>query len=271
MKTLLIVSSDHHINSTLAICPPEINLDDGGTYHASRGQRWLWDCWRDAWDKIRPFAADKDRVVLALNGDLGELDTKRRSNQLISPNKATILEMVTETLKPALEVAKELYVIRGTAAHEGKSAWLEEAVANDITGVLPDKARGTASWWHLVGKLNGLAVDISHHASMTGTPWGKFAAPDALWSRVLWYYKVDKEIQPPDLVIRSHNHKFAPSEHVYFTPCWSLITENGYRIGRENDQPDIGLLAFEIEGRQVQAHRFLYPIPSNKRVWSVTL
>src|SRR5512139_2836879 len=103
MSTLLVVISDLHINSTVAVCPPTVNLDDGGSYHATPAQRWLWECWKDAWRKIREQAAGR-RVVLLINGDLGELDTKRRSNQLITVNKSTIQSIILETLEPALAV-----------------------------------------------------------------------------------------------------------------------------------------------------------------------
>jgi hypothetical protein len=271
MQTLLIVSSDHHINSTVALCPPTVNLDDGGTYHASPGQRWLWESWQDAWKRCAELARGVDRVIAVLNGDIGELDTKRRSNQLVTPNKAMVLRMAGDVFEPLLDVAKDVYVVRGTAAHEGKSSWLEEAFAQDIDGIIPDKAHKTNSWWHVRGQVNGLKVDIAHHAPMGATPWGKFTAPANLWAKTQWFYQVDMQAAPPDLVIRSHNHKCVTGDPVYFTPCWSLITEHGYRIGRENDKPDIGLLAFVINGKDYKCHKMLYSPKDAKRVWSVAL
>src|SRR3990172_2246223 len=103
--------SDLHSNSTISVCPPVVNLDDGGTYHASRGQRWLWDSWINMWDTIQRDYPD-ERKVLVINGDIGELDTKRRSYQLISGNKATILEIVRRSIEPAVELADSVYIIR---------------------------------------------------------------------------------------------------------------------------------------------------------------
>ena len=275
MTDLLIAVSDHHINSTVALCPPSVNLDDGGTYTANPGQRWLWSCWLDAWKQIGEMANGAGRVVLVLNGDLGELDTKRRSNQIITPNKAVVQAMILETLDPALKVAQDVYVIRGTQAHVGKSAWLEEAIAADI-GAKPDKARGTSSHWHLQGKLGALRIDIAHHASMGANPWARAYGANALAARVMWAYAVERGIAAPHLVVRSHNHKYATSgdnypTQVYYTPCWSLITEFGYRSGRENDNPDIGLLVFEIDGEQVTPHKIIYKPTSERRIWSVSL
>ena len=83
----LIAVSDLHINSSVAICPPRVQLDDGGTYHPSPGQRWLNECFADFQARVNELKGVK---VLMLCGDMGELDVKRRSNQLITTNKATI-------------------------------------------------------------------------------------------------------------------------------------------------------------------------------------
>src|SRR3989304_9644873 len=121
METHVIVTSDHHINSTVSLCVPSMNLDDGDSHRASRPQRALWESWCDMWQKVGRLPG---RKIAVLNGDLGELDTKRRTTQLVAQNKATIMALVLETLTPMLEVVDKVIVIRGTMAHEGKSQWL---------------------------------------------------------------------------------------------------------------------------------------------------
>jgi len=120
-RVALIVTSDHHINSTVALCTPVINLDDGGTYHASRTQRELYNCWLDFWQQAKELTTGYKRVGV-FNGDLGELDTKKRSIQLVTLNKATIQRMVIDTIEPALAILDSVFVMRGTAAHTGKSS-----------------------------------------------------------------------------------------------------------------------------------------------------
>ena len=44
---ILRVTSDLHAGSTVALCPPKVQLDDGGKYEASKAQLWLWECWLD--------------------------------------------------------------------------------------------------------------------------------------------------------------------------------------------------------------------------------
>ena len=124
-KTAIIITSDQHINSTLALCPPRVQLDDGGTYIASPTQRWIWEMSNEFTEWAKDIARGY-KPVAVFNGDLGELDTKKRTNQLISLNKATILNMITETLEPLTSWVDACYFIRGTPAHVGKSSWLEE-------------------------------------------------------------------------------------------------------------------------------------------------
>ena len=66
-------------------------------------QRWLYSCYTDFWARVSREATGY-RKILILDGDLGELDTKRRSVQLITANKSTILS----TVRNVLEVASEL-------------------------------------------------------------------------------------------------------------------------------------------------------------------
>lgn len=270
-RTLVIVASDTHINSTVGLCPPLINLDDGGSYHSSRAQRWLWDCWLDMWDKAGQYT-DWRKVVI-FNGDIGELDTMRRSYQLISPNKAVIQAMVIDALEPVLAVVDAVYIIRGTQAHTGKGAWLEEAIASDITVNVPNKT--SASWYHLRATASGVRLDVAHHASMGGLPWTAPNSANKLAYIAMNYYR-EMGLPVPHLVIRSHNHRYATSGDnypvsAYFTPAWQLATEYAYRTGKELSIANIGALAFECEGGNYVPRRFDYPIKESRRLWATSL
>ena len=192
--TYLICVSDTHINSTVALAPPLVNLDDGGTYHSSRGQRWIWDCWLDFTEKAKALDG---RKVLLINGDMGELDTKRRSSQLITVNKSTIQRLVIDALAPLVDVVDSLIVIRGTMAHTGKAQWLEEGIARQYDHAIHNKACDNGSWYHFQGVIGGLRLDAAHHVSMGGLPWTAPNAANRLAARVMWAYKVKLEAASP--------------------------------------------------------------------------
>jgi hypothetical protein len=265
--TTVCVVADLHINSTVAVCPPLVNLDDGGTYHASRGQRWLWECWLDYISQVK---ARPGRKVVVFGGDMAELDCKRRSVQLISQNKATILQIVSETIAPLVDLADTIIVIRGTPAHEGKGCWLEEEVASDFDNVLPC-SKSIKSWYHFRGQVDGRRYDIAHHASMAGKDQTSYKSPIDLAEKALWYYRVMLEQPAPDFVIRSHNHRHREAQihgcHAIFAPCWSLATEYVYRAGMEYSLADIGGLI--IEGDKLECVR--YEPREARRVWQIKI
>lgn len=272
-KTVLVAVSDMHINSTVALCPPVVNLDDGGTYHANRTQRWLWQCWQDFWryaDETYP-AAEFRRIAI-VNGDLGELDTKRRSIQVITVNKATIQNICIDTLRPLTDWAQAVYIVRGTAAHTGKSAWLEEAIAGDLDNTVRETPDGAASWWHIRSVCEGVRLDIAHHASMGGLPWGKVNAASRLAAKIVWQYVIQHKQPAPHLVLRSHNHTAVNSEvedtEVWFTPAWTTLTEHGYRSGFENDLAQIGGVFVECEGGRAKVYNRLYKPEKERKLWT---
>lgn len=272
IDTAVIACGDLHVNSTVAVCPPVVELDDGGTYHASRVQRWLWDCWLDQVEKVK--AIEARRKVLILNGDIGELDTKRRSNQLISANKSTILSTVLKTISPLVDVVDDVIIIRGTQAHVGKAAWVEEMVAADLDHTIkPTKKDAPASWYHLRGVFAGVRFDVAHHVSMGHLPWSEKNAANKIASIVLWRYLVDMGQPAPHVVIRSHQHRYNDSGGNYplfvvLMSAWTVGTEFLYRIGGENSVADIGSSIFYCDNAQFRHERMKYQAKeANRRVW----
>ena len=271
--TTIIDISDLHVNSVVALAPPTVQLDKG-SYRASREQRELWTCWLDFCEK-----ADQQpgRRVLKLGGDLVELDTRRRSNELITPDKATVQRMVMDVLEPMLAVITDVIVLRGTPAHVGKGAWIEEAIAGDMTGlnVIKDD-EGHLSHYHLRRSIEGVLVDMAHHAPMSGIPGKRNIAAENLAWQILYYYRIMMDTQPPRLVLRSHNHQRAHAEltegpytvTVDYSPAWTLKPEYIYRIGRENSVADIGGTFYRFSGGTFETEPITYRYKQPKgRLW----
>ena len=269
--TTLIAVGDMHINSTVALCPSGVALDDGGTYKPSNAQRWLWRNWMDFWKQAKE---QPGRRILVINGDIAELDTKRRSVQLVTANKATIQKMILLALEPALDATDEVIVIRGTPAHTGKGAWIEEAIAQDLDNAI--KAETSASHYHARITIDGVRLDIAHHAPMGRQPWARNTGANALAAKLLWYYKVDLNKRPPHLAIRAHNHQAAvgyaqaggDSIEVRYLPAWTLATEFTYRSGYENSLADTGGLIVRIADGRYECEPVIYPYRvSEAQLW----
>lgn len=268
-KTIVIAVGDLHVNSTVALCKPSINLDDDGTYRASNNQRKIWDAWLDFCNEVK--AIDADKRILVLNGDIGELDTKRRSVQLITLNKATVLRMVIDTIEPMLSIIDDVIVVRGTMAHVGKSSWLEESIADDIGAISNGNAK---SHWHFRGMFENVRFDIAHHASMGNLPWTEKAAAIKIAKIIMDRYNEMKS-PIPHVALRSHNHRRSDSGRNYecravCLPCWQLHTEYISRIGHENSIADIGGDIFVCEDGSYKWIDYRYEInPSGRRLWSL--
>lgn len=264
MTTTLVIS-DLHANSTVAVCPPEFTLDDGDTHHNGDGQRWLWTHWQALYQHAEA-AAKQDDLVLVLNGDIAEGDEKHRSRQLITRNRATIIRLAAELIDPLAKLAKATFVIRGTAAHAGKSGELEEAIANDLEAVGPHK--GAHSWYQLPLELDGIRMDIAHKCTGGGLPWTCKTAALRLAAQAVFEYAQRGE-RLPHLVIRSHIHRMHDSYDAYpvralIAPCWTLATEYIYTIAPAS-LADIGAFFVHTKGGEYTVWKF-HPQPQ-KRTW----
>lgn len=268
-KTSLVDVSDLHINSSVALRPPLITLEDSGLDSASRSQCWLWECWLDFCNQVDRISG---RVVAILNGDIGDLDAKGRTYQTVSENPADILKLVDKTLEPLISVVDAVIVVRGTPAHAGKTCWLEEAIAAALpSDKLIPQSEDIKSFWHFQGMVGDLRIDAAHHASMGRLPWTKANSINQLAFRAIHYYKAELGLPPPDYVFRAHNHMYGDSggnfreTKAIYTPSWSLLTEYGYRRGFELQLADIGGVIVE-DGRDRYIH---YELEENRRIWAL--
>ena len=226
-KTILVIS-DLHINSTVALCKPSIFLDDGLEVKITKAQHWFWDNFLDLLEKVDHYKPD----AVVINGDALEGDTKNRSNQLITRNTTTIVNIGAETLEPLISKVPAVYFVKGTGAHGGKSGCLEESLAKDFDNSV--KIGRSLSHWSLNLIADGVRLSFAHHTNMGGLPWTKPNAGNQLAAKIQFQYSQDGE-KVPDLAIRGHVHRWADSYDNYRTralvlPCWTLATEHTHKI-----------------------------------------
>ena len=272
-KSAVISIGDLHINSKVALSPPRVQLDEGGSYHASDEQRWIYRAWLEFCAKVKDDTEGYRRIV-AIGGDAAELDAKNRTHQLITRHRPTIKDMVIETLDPITSIADAVYVIRGTPAHTGKGAYFEEFIADDLDNAVHDK--DAKSWWHVRRVASGVRFDIAHHASMGSLPWTEKNAANKIAKIIVDRYMIDMEQKPPDVAFRFHNHRWNDSfdnfkTRVICMPCWSMATEHLYRIGKENSIADIGGAVTFCEDGEYEVKKYKYIPPKARRVWALKM
>lgn len=246
MRKILAATGDLHGNSTAGLCPPEIELDDNGTYNANPLQLEMWKYWNEDIRFLKDFASNgvlraPAPIIGILGGDMGEGDAKDRSNQLITRNEKTIFSIATENIEPFANVCEKMYALRGTAAHVGKSASLDELIADNFDNVVR-VSKNIASRWELKLNIDGYRIYASHHPPSMTNPVNA-----AIKLRDL-YLSYGEE--PPDLGIYFHIHHLRDSgetmkPRVMSSPCWQVRTEHTHRIPIMQ-APQIGMLIFEI-------------------------
>jgi hypothetical protein len=271
---IVTVISDLHINSTVALCPPAVALDDGGSYKPSRIQRQLWRWWLDSWEQVEATVKrEKAALYVVVNGDVME-GYHHRWTQLISTNPADQKRMAVSVLDPVAQMADHLFFVRGTEAHAGRGAHWEETLAEDF-GAEPDEATGTASWWHLRLKAGGVLFSIAHQRRISTLPWTHGGPANRLAAKIVYDYGKWAR-RRPDVVVRSHGHKIDNSSKthpvlVVFTPAWQAATEYINRIDPDS-LADIGSLLFvcragTVDWRWIGENQYVWtePRPWQKR------
>lgn len=240
--------SDLQTNSTVGLCPPVVDLDDGGTYHYSRIQRQLWEDYNDFRDRLVSAKGD-GQLFLVFNGDIHEGD-HHQTAQIITRNSAIMQNIAADVIDPMARISDKMFLVRGTEAHVGKSASLEEDIANDFDFEMNGKKR---SWWQLQAKFRKKLFDIAHHTSMGSTPVGRGNAANKIAVEAIFEY-ANRGETPPDYVLRAHVHRYADSGEVYRTraiilPCWQYRTSYVHKVST-GKLASIGGVYCEIEDNQ---------------------
>lgn len=242
---VLAVVSDIHAGSSVALCPRTIALDDGGTYEASKAQRWLWQCWEDYWRTVsakrKALGAD---LYVVFNGDAVDGD-HHGTTQLVGQNPNVQAGIVTAAMGVVLACKPDrLYFVRGTEAHVGKSGSAEERIADglrrDKRPIVPDPDTGTASHWHLKTEIQGVRLDITHHGR-TGQRAHTRGGNAVLHAWDIFNEYNDRTarskrttLEYPHLCLRGHYHRWNDSGpacpvRVVTTGAWQLKTGYAHR------------------------------------------
>jgi len=269
-RIVSLIFSDTHPNSTVAICPPEVSRDDGDKHIISSWQMWLWQSWLDLIEKAKTAAMGGAKLYVFGNGDLVEFDAKDRSNQLISTNKSTALDIAEDVYSPAVSAADRFIVIRGTGAHTGKSSEYEEILAKNL-GAEKD-AYGRHAQWYFLAPVGGVLFEIAHHTAGGKRPSTATGSVARLAEETILEYGGTKD-RIPDLVVRGHVHRYHDSFdnikgcRAITLPCWTGATDHVHRIGAGTTLPDIGGTIVVSENGHFDVKTYTYK-PVRKWTWT---
>jgi hypothetical protein len=238
-------------------------------------QLFQWSYWKEFWDFIKTKKKRHMQVVALWCGDLNDLNV-HNSLELVTKNPTDVLKMTVTAMEPALAVADVNIIIRGTQAHTGKQANLEEAVARDI-GAEKDPETDNYSWWFFYGSLGGVKFDVAHHPGTSGwLPWTKepAAARHAIMVRMEY---LERGLEPPQVVLRAHNHRYAAHASdkgtkpwMFYLPGWQLVTSHSRRRGATWQVHKIGGLWFECRDSKIVDWDVWGRSPGMRKPWTKT-
>lgn len=271
VPSIVVVVADLHINCTMALCPPVFELDGGGKYYQNNTQKWIWKSWLDFVGRVKQakkhFGAE---VYVVFNGDLVDVNT-HSAYELISPNPADIIKATRVAIAPLIALGDYNFIVRGTEAHTGGAAWIEEQVAQ-LVGA--EKDTNTYSWWWLPMEINGVHLGFAHHPSTNSSrPWTRGNAASRQAQILMDEYFGEENY--PQLVHYGHFHHDEDSwdNHkirvVYEAP-WVATTGFDSRCGRASQRPKIGGNIIYLPGDgKYRVKKFRYQ-PARREPWTKT-
>jgi len=273
VATIIAITSDEHCGSSVGLMSPKgVYHDDGQWTGPSKGQTWLWDCWRRTWDMVAELQSKYSADVFWINnGDLVDGPLHHSTYQTSAITRAMEREVVRDVLDVPLGLnLRRLFFVRGTESHVGKGAAQEEGIAKALSDdwpVEPETDR-RFSWWHLMMECEDVFLDCTHHGRSGQRPWTQWNAT-ALLAAQITLERVKSGERLPDLAIRSHYHRYADSYdaqpvRVIQTPAFQLATSYVTKVVPES-LADIGGIAIVVDGDQYEVHKQLF-IPSRGRV-----
>jgi len=244
VKRILVVS-DLHLGSNVAIClPEEYDTDNNQSYTANEISRFYFDKWCEM-RNLGHF----DMVVV--NGDVVD-----GSN----PKSSGIGTYTSDIHSQAVMAAKLLKMIDtdeflftdGSAYHTGrfKGGISGDHLTCDLIG-----GKWLGLWDNFT--VEGINLHVQHHGAVSSTPYGR-CTPQQKTALLM-----KAQDTPSDIYIHSHTHKFVFSGNstnlTIGTPCWKGIDDF---IGKmHQDIPDNGYVIIEVENNDYTWKYHIFGVP----------
>jgi len=270
-RTILALPSDTHSGSTLGLIPPkQYQLQEGGYYDPTPGQKLLWKQWAHNWELIKSIRKNADLIICHC-GDLVE-GIHHETTQIVSGRVDTQENIADICMDKAFRIANMIkgdkyYQISGTDSHAGNGSSSEERVAKNLDYVVPvweqtffdeegEKKNGRYTQDRLYREINGVIFDISHHGGSVGQR--AWTTENGLYNKIksIYWTCVDNQIPVTRYWIRGHNHKYVRAEYRgrngiitgIMLPGFQIKTGYVYKkINYDPNPADIGMVWIEID------------------------
>ena len=258
----LVVLSDLHCGSTVALMPPDFKTIEGQVLAQNALQRWLWDSWQRAQEYIALMTGG-DPFALVLNGDLIE-GIHHGTKQVISPDATDHSNAAIAVLEPLARLAAKTFVVAGTECHVNNH---EVSIARAL-GAETNPESGFKAFNRLTVDVCGVRCVFRHHIPATtrrnlrGSQLSLTLAEEQI--------EATCNSEPiPRVVVCSHRHQFDHYTNgqglIIVTPPWQALTRHGHKIvTASRTKPGVVILdwRFRKDGELPDIHAKTYDTPA---------
>jgi hypothetical protein len=258
---LLVIVSDIHAGSSVAIMPPKLTIAEEQVVEANALQRFFWKAWLDAVQWVGNIA-DADQFALCLNGDMIE-GNHHHTKQIISTEVGDHVECAAQVLAPLASKASKIFLTKGTECHTGD--------AENALGLRLNAEKNPANNRRVFDRLTldicGTRFVARHHVSTSSRPWAD--------SNGLGVELASEQLQAirngeplPKILAVAHRHvggHIANGEGICLaTPAWQGLTRHGHKVvGAARCKPGLYILDWRglPDGELPRIHRRIYEAP----------
>jgi hypothetical protein len=204
--------------------PPDFETQEEVAIKQSPFQRELWRVWSAMIDRAKGMGP----FDLVLNGDLIE-GMHHKTTEVWSADPADHVLCAWHVLQRVADMAENVYVVRGTAAHTGASS--EHGLAIKLGAVLQSKAK--PAFDRLEVEWAGCPCVFIHHMPTTARPWTE-ATGVGINAAMHQLAAVRAGDAVPRVIVAGHRHRFGLYRDEYSVsvalPAWQGLTRFGSKV-----------------------------------------
>ena len=247
----ILVFSDTHVGSDIAIWPKGFVSQSGHDLPQSKFQEWLNECWDHMLSWVHNMVGDDD-LTAVFNGDIIE-GTHHRTTEIMSAKPEDQFDAAVQIFESIAQIADRLYMIEGTECHVGRM----EAAVGARFGAVVNPVTQQAAFPRLVLDVDGCICSFAHHIGTTSRPYLE-ASQHSINHGVEVIEAARNGHAIPNVMCRAHRHRHGiwrdGNLMSIVTGAWQGITRFGSKVvPAAVPNPSVVLLEF-VEGT-------LLPIP----------
>lgn len=242
----VLIGSDWHVGSKVAICSDSPEIIDGEPYTPNKAQKALYQCLQIAVDEV-----EQKPNVFVVNGE--PIDGANRSSmgQGVWSTNLTDQTRDFKKLMKLIPTWKKLIFVRGSGYHvdTGGATNLEEIVAEEMKA---DRYRAYAGSgftdYECNLEVNDKNFNFTHHIGFA--QWEAYRTTAMARELVKMHFEHGRRGFHTDVVVRSHVHYYVEARFKnilgFTTPAWKFPDGFMYRRGIPT-LPDVGLMEVIVE------------------------